>query len=99
MRLETITVRTSQLKAIQATVSDLFTTLGESTDPSVAVYLRSAPASDLSIHLLWHSGHEQTDSLGIQLAAALTDFGSVDHAVWSRIEHCDDEPNQTLTTL
>ena len=98
MRLETITVRTSQFEAIRTNVSDLIAALGESTNPSVAVYLRNAPASDLCIHLLWHSGHEQADSLGVQLAAALMDYGSVDHAVWSRIERCDIEPNQPPVT-
>ena len=86
MWLETITVRTPQLPLLEAALSELIDGLERlSPAPSVATYRRDPPMSDLSVHLQWAADSKYSRHCGIQLAAALGEFGTVDHAVWQSL--------------
>lgn len=86
MRLETITLRSTQLQSLEARLPGLVADLSTGPQaPSVAVYRRNPPTSDLCVHLIWSSYREDVDHFGIRVAAALGEYGTVDHAVWRRL--------------
>ncbi|MEM8492514.1 MAG: hypothetical protein AAF756_16985 [Pseudomonadota bacterium] len=99
MWLETITVRSSRLDAVVAYVREL-TEEFEPPSPhtAVAVYLREAPTCDLSIHLLSPDQSNHSTGWTTRIAAALGEFGTVDHALWRPLDAAEDEPNASSTT-
>ena len=94
MRLETITVRTTQVEGLIEGVSALIEDVAEVTDLSVAVFQRNPPINDLCIHLRWPSDRKSNAQPGIQLASVLSEYGSVDHAIWQEIEGFEADANE-----
>ncbi len=63
----------------------------------IMIFRRTLVPMDYSIHLVHHDNvvENQGSSLGLQLAAALKEFGLVNHSIWkdvtSQIETREDE--------
>lgn len=53
-------------------------------DVTCTLYQRAAVATDISIHLVWHSDILEYNKslLGAKLVYLLQEFGSVDYSVW-----------------
>ena len=87
MWLESITVRTADLEAVQESLSELLAQLS-CTTPSFGVHVlvRYPASSDLSLHLHHEYPPLESSVLGLRLAEALRAFGTVDHALWQHIE-------------
>jgi|GEM_PF-1022613 len=97
MWLETITVRTPELGLLETQLPQLLEQLSkEASELSLAVYTRYPTNSDLSVHLVHASPQLQTSDHGLRLAAALSSFGTVDHALWQSVnttETSGEKPN------
>lgn len=86
MLLETITVRSPRVNAVAEQITVLIKELSvHQPGISLALYLRDPPTSDLSVHLMWRQQSGYSRHLGLQIAAALSDFGTVDHSQWRPI--------------
>lgn len=53
-------------------------------DVTCTLYQRATVATDISIHLVWHSDilEHNKSLLGAKLVYLLQEFGSVDYSVW-----------------
>ncbi|MEM1230885.1 MAG: hypothetical protein AAGI15_10130 [Pseudomonadota bacterium] len=86
MWLETITVRTPDLQRLEAHLPPLLEQLSkEAPGLLLAVYSRHPTNSDLSLHLGHGGPQRESSDQGLRLAAALSRFGTVDHALWRSI--------------
>ncbi len=83
MWLETITVRTPSLERLDALLPELLEQLAASAPGiEIDVYTRFPTSSDLSLHLMHRFEPIQHSANGLRLAAALGNYGTVDHALW-----------------
>ena len=86
MWLETITIRTPELERLEALLPQVLEQLSnEAPDLSISVYRRYPANSDLSLHLSHASPQIQNSDHGLRLAAALSSFGTIDHALWQSV--------------
>lgn len=94
MWLETITVRTRELRQLEMQLPRLLEQLAsEAPELSPTVYKRFPGNSDLSFHLALPSSEAQTSDHGLRMAAALSSFGTVDHALWQSVSATPGENN------
>ena len=87
MWLETITVRTPELRRLETQLPRLLEQLSiEAPELSLAVYTRYPTNSDLSLHLAHAAPPVRTSDHGLRMASALSSFGTVDHALWQSVD-------------
>ena len=94
--LEIITLRTPQLRSVEAQVAGAMRSLAvEAPQIRTAVYRRAPTAMDLAVHLRHRTPYAEFSAPGERLAAAFRAFGTVDHALWRlETESAGRESNQ-----
>ena len=78
----------SHLTILESRLKELIHTIGnKSRRQGVMIYRRSLINTDYSIHILHDSSkvESQGSHLGLQLAAALKEYGLVNHSIWYAI--------------
>lgn len=97
--LEIIHLRSVQRppREIHRAIVESMRSISES-EPKVRLYAHLRVLGDLSVHLVHESsdGLEQASHLGLRLAAALEEYGLVEHSVWGEITGmAEDDPRES----
>lgn len=91
MWLETLTVRTPMLAQLEAALPTLLNQLSmDAPDLPFQVYARYPANSDLSLQFAHTTNEIKTSDHGLRMAAALSQFGTVDHALWQSVHPTQD---------